>query len=267
LVGPFRFTMRITAYILLLTVFMGCNADKKNDTKTEVFHLPTLYTPTIKDTVHYFETDSMAASEPVVMGKYKTSDTINVTYSNKHLTGFIGENRLRVCTDTLSSDGFEIIPDYKYYVPFKDYYRSYFYYYPVYIVNETTSSKLFQGKDNYMYAIQEAQDSFHSWYPVECRTFDFCGNGVYGLKVEPQEFVLCLFPKYKGHYKTLMRIRIVINGNVYLSVPFKGEINYGQFYPKRGMQSWLREYPGYAMSQFYGALPKDFYKWGSKATN
>ncbi|MBK6839003.1 MAG: hypothetical protein IPG90_12750 [Bacteroidetes bacterium] len=100
-------------------------------------------------------------------------------------------------SDTLRTDGFEIYSDYKTKVSKIDYTgMKGKYFYPVYLVNHTPTTKVMIGKDSYVFAIQEALDTNHDWRPIEGSGFEFCGNGYWGLKIYPKEFLTFLIPKY-----------------------------------------------------------------------
>jgi hypothetical protein len=126
--------------------------------------------------------------------------------------------------------------------------------------------KIFIGKDNYVFAIQEASDTSDGvrWYPIEGKGFDFCGNGYFRRKIQPKEFIMFLFPKYSGLEEIMLRIRLKIGDDLIISKPFKGKINRNQFNLKR--DSWfynnLKETKGSSVNGiFYGAFPKDIDKF------
>lgn len=269
MVEPFRFTMRITAYILLLLVFMGCNADKKNDTKTEVFHLPIITVPPYKDTVKKNDMHSLRGWGGVFIGKFRFStDSINFPYKPDTLfyKDYLEGNMWNITEDTVNATGFEIIPNYSYMVAYSVWGEPPTYYYPVYVINETQTTKYFNGDGKEVFALEEAIDSSRKWRPIGRKGWNFCGNGLYGMKVHPSEYIMCLFPRCKGNYKTLMRIRFNICGTIYVSAPFKGEINYDQFhFGKEGYDKWLAIEPSQYTCHlyFYDSRPLDY----DKATN
>jgi hypothetical protein len=161
--------------------------------------------------------------------------------------------------DSITTDGFQIFADYKTTIKVADdgnVGRGV--YYPVYLVNETNRTKLFIGKDRHAFAIQEAQDTAryrYDWKAIEAKGFDFCGNGYFGLKVHPGEFVMFLAKKYAGPDTTLMRIRAEVGEHVYISQPFTGSLSFKQFRVGEGMGNshhYLNVYYNY-----HGALPKN----------
>lgn len=134
-------------------------------------------------------------------------------------------------------------------------------FFPVFLVNETKDIKALQGKDSYVFAIQEAKDSNGIWRPIEQRGFDFCGNGRWGMKIKPQEFALFLMPKYQGSYETELRVRFVNNKQVIFSSSYTGKINYQQFlFPKNSLRKdQFKENPWTVINwYFFGAIPLEF---------
>ncbi|MBK9525698.1 MAG: hypothetical protein IPO39_13415 [Bacteroidetes bacterium] len=172
---------------------------------------------------------------------------------------FINENEVW-SSDTLRTDGFEIYSDYKTKVSKIDYTgMKGKYFYPVYLVNQTPTTKVMIGKDSYVFAIQEALDTNHDWRPIEGRGFEFCGNGYWGLKIYPKEFLTFLMPKYQGNYKTKIRVRIKIGDIIYVSKPFEGTINEKQFYHNKKddyhYKRLLENRASAIQHLFYGAEP------------
>lgn len=140
-----------------------------------------------------------------------------------------------------------------------------YFYFPVYVVNETSRTKLFIGKDSYVFGIQEAIDTSKwvsgEWRPIESRGNDFCGNGYFGLKIHPGEFVMFLVPKYEGSEKQTMRVRLQIGESIYISHSYEGTFNLKQFDVKK--ESWIYDRLQVDKSStiqwmFYGATPKGF---------
>jgi hypothetical protein len=133
------------------------------------------------------------------------------------------------------------------------------FYYPVYIVNQTPNTKLFIGKDSYVFAIQEALDEKGNWRPIEGRAFDACGNGSWGLKIYSYEFVTVLLPKYEGDFKTKIRVRIKNRDIIYVSKPFEATINKKQFFLDKESDYYYRDLikdKAKTIEQlFYGSVP------------
>jgi len=167
--------------------------------------------------------------------------------------------------DSLTTDGFQIFPDYNTSVHNKrDFYPNFFCYFPVYVVNETSSTKVFFAKDSHVFGIQEAIDASNlsdEWRPIEARGFDFCGNGSFGVKVHPGEFIMFLVPKYQGEEKNAMRIRLQIGESLYISRSYEGTFDTSQFnIPNSPLfrhytvdRKAISSYSG-----FYGAIPRGY---------
>ena len=258
--------------ILTLTFLFGCNSKKQSDNLTDnAFKIPFVKQLKKTDTAKYFVEENISSRFPVFVGQFKFSDTLEFTGSREKRDSISEKQRnweWKVYDfDTLSSDGLQIITDYKTTVL---YYKELTAitsncYYPVYIVNETSMPKIFVAKDSYVFGIQEAADTsdYMRWYPIECRGFDFCGNGYYRRKLMPKEFIMVLFPKYYGNELTQMRVRLEIAGNLFISKPFIGRIDRKQFDLEKG--SWeydyLKKTKGIGCDgMFYGASPKNLDK-------
>lgn len=255
--------------LLLLFIFSACKQqDKEVVTINRDFQLPNIVQDPTKDTIEFISTDFLNDSRFRFCGKYKFTENLHFNNRCKLDTtygkDFSCEYSNQIENDSLSSDGFQIYADYKTTLYRKDEdMRKGEYYFPVYIVNETSRTKVFVGKDSYALGLQEAVDTstFGQWRPIECRGFDFCGNGYFGLKVHPGEFVVFIAPKYAGETKGLMRIRLQVGESVYLSKSFIGSYNPKQFIIKK--DSWPYERLKIDKASaiqwlFYGADPKGY---------
>ena len=189
---------------------------------------------------------NLEMAHPIFSGKFQFGDTVNLDASTRsgYEGDFVEEPRMILGGDTMSTDGLQIVADYRTIVhPAVDYLRTESHY-PVYVFNESSRAEFLSGKDTHVFAIQEALDVSGWWRPIEGRSFDFCGNGRWALCVRPNEFVLFSMRRYTGGFKTKLRIRLVNGSATYVSEPFEGEINFKQF---------LVEPNGY----FYEELAKD----------
>ncbi len=207
---------------------------------------------------------------PKFVGKYKYTDTLHLsdrwtkdtTLKNDFIWDYSGLD-----TDKLTFNGFEIIPDYSTTI-YWHMYGPCNAYYPVYIVNETSEIKEFFGKDGHVFGLEEALDSSKYWRPIEGRGFDFCGNGHWRIKVHPQEFMVVLFPKYLGTFKTKLRVRISNLNSVFVSNSFEGVISEKQLSLRKGdylYRMLMENKENVVEGCFYGAIPlgindKDFGK-------
>jgi len=216
---------------------------------------------------------------PTFIGKYKFRKEIDINREKRDTSifkDFIDDYSRIKYGDSLDVNGLEIIVDYKetvYYNKYFEYDSTLYSHYPVYFVNSTQSDKIFLGKDGHVFGIQEAQDKsdFDRWRPIESRGYDFCGNGTWGLKVKPNEFVLVLMKKYSGQIESEMRVRFKIGENILVSQPFLGFINEKQFHLEDSsfVSEELQKTHGAASSWlFYGAeIKKEEWSIETKETN
>ncbi len=219
------------------------------------------------DVAVYFKTDSLNnLPGPIFVGKYPFSKEIDInkkdtSYKHDFIYEFRGDRYVDIHNDSLSMDGFQLIVDYETNIVLsfpRTLWGNTFY--PVYVVNETQSTKIFTGKDSHLFSLQEARDSNYRWYPIERRPIEMCGHGYWGLRIHPGEFALFILQKYTGNFKTWLRVRLKNGTNIYVSKPFIGTINPSQFYIPHYARNYyyLKENPAKAiMSRFYGSIPKE----------
>lgn len=247
--------------IIFLTLF-SCRQQETKETKEQAFKCPIIIQPKTSDTIEFFNTNFIRESFPKFAGKSKFCDTLNIPikYKSDSLTiKDLSEIGWFNYSDTLTTDGFELFTDYKSTVSRIDHNDSKGnYFYPVYIVNQTPTTKILFGS---LEAIQEAKDKRGQWKPIEGERLLFCGTGdSWGLKIFTNEFFTFLMPKYEGKYKTKMRVRIRIGDNIYVSTAFEGRINENQFYLDKEKytylyQSLLKNKAKAIQELFYGAAP------------
>lgn len=258
----------IIIILFLLTLSACKHQDKRVATVYQDFKLPIIVQSQTKDIIEFTKADFLNHSLFRFYGKFKFTDTLYFEKDRKRDTtyrkDFIREYSRPQKNDTLTTDGLQIFVDYRTTMYNKDeYLRKGEYYFPVYVVNETSRTKIFIGKDSYVFGLQEATDTsqYDEWRPIECRGPDFCGNGYFGLKIHPGEFVMFLVPKYAGDEKSLMRIRLQIGESIYLSQSFIGTFNRKQFNTKKGTWAYdrLQEDKSSTIQwMFYGATPKGY---------
>ncbi len=237
---------------------------KERVNKDSTFIIPYLINDTISNTCNLIQSNSIDDSWPKFLRKDSILDTLDLTseMDSNFIKDFLYENYYDDL-DSLSMDGLEIYTDYSSSVPLKyDFESNYSCYYPVYIVNQSKNTKIFIGKDSYVFAIQEAQDGEGKWRPIEHCCFDFCGNGGWGMIIHPKEFITILFKKYEGKYHTKMRVRLENRDIIYVSKAFDGIVNTPQFYfdTSKGnfIKSHLKRSPESLQSFFYGSVPFEF---------
>lgn len=262
---------------MLFILIFGCN--ESEDAKN--FVRPTFINSQFSDSIARFsiKSDSLVATFPPFIGKYQFGDTVDLnvnlrdtTYRNDYLREYrIGDD------DSLDVHGLEFIVDYDqevYYHPYYDpeYDSGIWRHYPVYLVNSTTTDKVFIAKDRYVFGIQEAlaTERFKRWRPLESSGFDFCGNGGWGLVIHPGEFVVFLMLKYEGESQTKLRVRLELGSSILVSKPFNGLVNPKQFEITENSYAYgvIEERHGTAPSWlFYGALTELEENWVENKKN
>lgn len=257
----------------LLLLILACTTRNQPVTDNrQNFRLPVIVEKPTGDTIEYLKADFISEVYFTFAGKSKFTDTLLL--DNGFLlrdTTFekdvIREYSCPAPGDSLATDGFQIFPDYNTSIHYKEEYmpNAFCYcYFPVYVVNETSTTKVFIGKDSHVFGIQEAidrTDGWNHWHPIEGEGFDFCGNGYFGLKVHPGEFVMFLVPKYQGEERDLMRIRLEIGESLYISRSYEGTFSVRQFnIPKTLRYHRYLSDPKNRLpySSFYGAIPKGY---------
>lgn len=251
-------------YILVISIFLtfALFSLKQSTVLNEPnrFQLPIIYQESANEKIKLFTASEISESSMKFYGKYKFVDTMFLNAKYSYDTNWIKD--LTKPTENINTDGFQIFTDYTSTINHNTYQEEVKAFFPVYLVNETTRTKLFIGKDSKVFGVQEVLDSETSqWVPIEYKGFDFCGNGYFGMKIHPGEFALLLVPKYSGNEKNLMRVRINIGETIYISQPFVGKYNRSQ--TSTSKDSWIsnitRNYPLSNSGQFYGAIPKWVY--------
>lgn len=224
---------------IILIPFISCsNFREQNKKQSKGFEFPHIIQYEQYDSIENWDTGRINEISPKFIGQYQFSDTIKLDdkiQSRKiDEIQYQWENRVFGSDiDTLSTDGLQIYTDYNTTLKAKIYNgaKKCNTFFPIYIVNETKSPKLFIGKNNYAFAIQEAIDTsyYNNWYAIEAEAFDFCGNGYFRRKLLPKEFIMLLMPKYFGTDTTYIRTRIKIGESIIVSKPYKGAIHKAQF--------------------------------------
>jgi len=260
--------------IILTFLIAGCSHNNKHvvakDTK---FKFPLIINKINTDTVKPYAAKCIRSNDPEFIGRYKLGDTIRYDgeRQDEKLSekDYLWEVRNVFEGDSLSSDGLQIIPDYTTSLAYKWYDEKNYLYYPVYIVNETSEPKVFFGKGQHGYAIQEALDTsdYSQWHAIESVNWDFCGNGRFGKKINPGEFLMFILPKYAGPLQTSLRLRFKIGQSIFISRSFIANIDSKQF--KIDKNDWierrLKETNGFASNWlFFGGTPKELYRFEKK---
>jgi hypothetical protein len=251
-------------FTIIFLFITGCSTKQNQKIfSDERFTLPLIVQNIDADTIKAYKDGIMTESFPQLIGKFKFGDTIDFSKLGQQRISekdYLWEVQNANDSDSLSSDGLQIVPDYKTSVAYSRFEPTKHLYFPVYVVNETYEPRVFFGKDSHGFAIQEAIDTsdYSSWHPIESTGLDFCGNGRFRKKLNPKEFLIFLLPKYSGSDTTSLRIRFKIGESIFISKAFTGNINRKQFEIK---DNWvlreLKETKGAAATWlFYGGNPK-----------
>lgn len=103
-----------------------------------------------------------------------------------------------------------------------------YYAYPVFIRNISTDT-VWIGYGNYIGLLVEAKDSLGEWKEIEKPFIYHCGTGLNDIVLPPNYLTVTSTIKYKGRYKTKMRVKTMNNfENEVYSNEFTGTINYSQ---------------------------------------
>lgn len=256
--------------VVLIVVMTACSRDSQENAFEDCsFKLPVIIQPPIHEADEFFKAESLEGVWFNVVGKYKFTDSLrlenkiqrdSLTWNDFSWDGAADPFNI----DTLGSDGFQLFVDYNSTIAMKLHdYENGNLYYPVYLVNESSRTKLFWGKDGGAFGLQEAIDTslYFPWRPIESRPIPWCGVGHFSVKVHPGEFILLLAKKYAGDESQLMRARVKIGETIYISQAFEGRFNRKQFgnIEAYWMSEIFNEDRAYAViNYFYGSIPKDF---------
>ncbi|SFO44637.1 hypothetical protein SAMN05428949_5165 [Chitinophaga sp. YR627] len=231
----------ILASALLSMLLFSChNAQPVSPKMAEKkkFHLPVVL-QNAQEKATPIEAKAVTPVSFPYLGKYQFCDTLkpadNGVYKGEmtRIEDLFLEKSGIGKWDSLNTDGFQIIADYKTSILYRSNpYVETSVYFPVYIVNETDTPKLFFGKDRHAWGVQEAKDTsdYASWYSIECWNWSGDGNGSFAVKIRPGEFAMILAPKYKGSQTGSMRLRLQIDQSTYVSLPYEGAYHQEQFY-------------------------------------
>jgi hypothetical protein len=204
---------------------------------------------------------------PPLVGRFRFTSRIALEHpdqvdSTEHLTDFA---RYHVLEDSssLGTDGLEIAADYTQSVVYQKPgdFGAYAHLFPprntfpVYMANTSPRRKLLYGKNQRVFAIQEAKDRTGEWRPIESQGPDFCGNGQWVLKLRPGQMGVFLMDKYSGTYQTLLRVRLQNGDSRYVSAPYKGQIDERQFALSAWERKRLEKSNGAIQQLYFGAVP------------
>jgi len=99
---------------------------------------------------------------------------------------------------------------------------------PVYIFNSTKKSVRLKIQDGQIMMIQEALVSNGNWKPIEFWRYSWCGISYRDVILKPDYYLMTKIVKFKGSFKTLLRLKLINENEIIYSNPFKGSINLSQ---------------------------------------
>lgn len=249
--------MRTHLFLMACLSLLACS---RSEEPKRPFKLPVVVSIQEPDSLRKFEVEHIIPNSALMIGgTFPFMDTVNLLTGmpEPSVRPFEGY-KASVPYDSLAGDGLEIYPDYasNVYVPYR-HIGSGTLHYPVYLVNQSPNAKILHGKDAYIFAIQEAQYSGGLWYPIESRGHGACSS--WWIQFDPQHFVMLLLPKYKGSFKTKLRVRLQNHEQIYVSQPFEGWIDPQQFNLDERQYPFLtRPYLlKLSREEFLGAIPKE----------
>ncbi len=235
--------LRLLAYILLLVDF-SCRqivSDKVLFSSPVVFQKQSQQC--IEPTGYWARVSSC-----IYLGRYKFADSLLIPFSRNELpqlwdTTQYSSIGMGMYSDSLTNsyfskrfDGLEVTPDYESSINFqaedplkRNEENHCNKYYPVYIVNQTPTTKWVEGyDDHFLFCYQEAINSSGQWITIE-RSF-FILDTRWSVRIPSREFVAFILRKYEGEFKTKIRVRFHNGDNILYSNPFVGYLNHDQFY-------------------------------------
>ena len=113
----------------------------------------------------------------------------------------------------------------------------------VLLVNGTNERLTFAAQDSRLDIVQEAQNEWGLWKPVEYLPSSWCGNSYHVVFLGPKEYWEFAAARYTGKFKTRLRFRLDIQKSdtetlsIY-SNEFDGSINPKQFTVTQASRPW-----------------------------
>jgi len=270
--------------ILFLILICSCsNTDKNAITNSnKKFNIPMVIQDKIESPSYLFNADSLTFCNALFIGRFKFADTIEIPIDFRSINKdcrsdtnvlILNSDSFAIHNKTINSDGLQIFADYKTSISYNDdnffgkknKYNTYF---PLYVVNETSNSKILITGTNKACALQEIKDtSGHNlWFPIEQSHFIDTHWSV-GVLIHSNEFAVLLIPKYKGSVNAFMRVRLKFNNTTYVSLPYMGKCNLGQLninrddrlyeLMKMGKDNYIRD--EIIRDIFLGTIPKGYF--------
>ena len=248
--------------LILFFPFLLClTCTQLVEPQRQTFVPPVIVSNYEPDSLRKFEAQFIVPNSAILFGGvFPFTDTLNFnTWKPQPVVLPFQRPKGFIPYDSLPGDGLEIFPDYSNDV-YLDRRRNFdrgTLYYPVYVVNQSPNPKAFYGRDAYVITIQEAQDSSGRWFPIESVMHWTCMT--WRIQLDPQHFLMLLLPKYKGKFKTQLRLRIQNGEQIYVSKAYEGWINPQQFKLHEHSYPYLNNTPLIELSreEFLGSIPKE----------
>lgn len=177
-----------------------------------------------------FPKNYIGLKEKAINKRYDLKVFIDTTYKFS-TQGIVYKNLLYSVTNNILKDSIENV-FYKNKLPFdtiRSLQRKFVSAYPVLFYNNT-NKKIPLGTGNLeIKIIQEAKDIDNKWKPIEFNNSVGTCLSPSNLLLEPKHYTASAVIKYKGNFKTRIRVKYFDGKNVYYSNEINGTINRSQF--------------------------------------
>lgn len=226
------------------------------------FQVPTVFQPDAPQPLVPHRSEQLHPIAPTFLGIYPFSKTLPIHPDRQ----WLGEAHNFFAQDSLTyytGSGLQIIPAPQIQLadlPVFRYRNDKTTFFPVFLINETSTTLAVQGQNSYLFAIQEAKDSNGIWRPIETRAMPSCTTGPWARKIAPQHFAVFIMPKYAGEYETELRTRVRNGTQILVSPSYLGNINYRQFFLPKEEEFYAevyRKWPDYFVKDCFGSIPLD----------
>lgn len=103
-------------------------------------------------------------------------------------------------------------------------------YFPVLVQNISQQEQYWRVTDYYGHGFQQAfNTSSNTWEPIECVQSRMCSCCLFHYKIPPNYYLILLFKKYEGTYKTQGKLWLSSGKDYYQSQPYPISIHPNQF--------------------------------------
>lgn len=193
--------MKNNIYLILITLIFAC---KPTLNEPLVFRIPEVVNTANLDTADIVKPRTLYNGEfPVEIGPFSFKDSIidlsaDIIWDTNQIIE-VGIESSEYLETKLRNIKFQIIPDYNQTLFYK-YKNDVTTVYPVFIVNSTNESQIFQTHSTYSCASEYYYgDREEDWISIESigsSSFSFCGCCSGYFDVYPKQYFILLFPKY-----------------------------------------------------------------------